>query len=208
LRQPFTELAGNGRKACSARAFIFPYISLAGRKYEQHGFNTTSSFYLLSLTKIIWNLTKTIPYLCGSYDSIKKRTVPRTKFIIIISILLSGVSCMQNMNEDPKTGDYDTETLPVSLDEEGFDDAKASDCTVSGTLSYNSELDRWEIRNSPANTIDEVNVYVVKNYEIELPKDTRKNVQATGRCYQSPERTGIPAGTTIYYISVKTLNNE
>jgi hypothetical protein len=48
-------------------------------------------------------------------------------------------------------------------------------------------------------------MYVVKKYEIELPKDTRKNVQATGRCYESSKQIDFPTGTTLYYIEVESL---
>jgi hypothetical protein len=81
-----------------------------------------------------------------------------------------------------------------------------TDCIISGTLSYNSKSDRWEIREVIPNSIDAVNVYIVKKYKPEISKDTTKAVQATGRCYDSGQQIGIPAGTTIYYIEVKFLN--
>jgi hypothetical protein len=75
-------------------------------------------------------------------------------------------------------------------------------------LSYNSELNRWEIRKGYPGTIDSVDIYVVSGYEVTYSKDVRAEVQAIGCCYQADEQIGVPAGRTIYYIYVTDLINE
>jgi phage head maturation protease len=100
------------------------------------------------------------------------------------------------------------EVSALDFDIDSGDTAEPADCTVSGILCYNSELERWEIRVTKPGAIDSVDIYVVRKYKINLPEDTRKEVQATGRCYDVPaedDRTVYPAGTVIHYIDAVTI---
>jgi hypothetical protein len=118
----------------------------------------------------------------------------KIKLLIIVSVLLSCISCHQDSNISAKEVENEAKT-----------EANATDCVISGTLFYNSESDRWEIREVIPDSIDVVNRYIIKKYDIELAKETTKTVQATGRCYDSEQIIGVPAGTTIYHIEIKTL---
>jgi hypothetical protein len=115
----------------------------------------------------------------------------KINLLIIVSVLLSCISC--HLDSNINTKDAETE-------------ANATDCVISGTLFYNSESDRWEIREVMPNSIDALTIYIIDKYDIELDKETTKTVQATGRCYDSEQKIGVPAGTTIYYIEIKTLH--
>jgi hypothetical protein len=82
--------------------------------------------------------------------------------------------------------------------------ADAAACTVRGILHYNSSSERWEINYVQPGTIDAVDVYVVKKYKITSPENYRKEVEATGSCYPSDEKSPL-GGHTVYYINVESL---
>jgi hypothetical protein len=110
----------------------------------------------------------------------------KKEFILVLSLLLSGVSCTKNMDD--------------------YVSGSASDRIVTGILSYHPEAGRWEIRAVTPGSIDGVKVYIVRKYNPEISKTATRAVQATGRCYESSERqTGVPAGTALYYIEIESL---
>jgi hypothetical protein len=80
-----------------------------------------------------------------------------------------------------------------------------AECSITGLLCYGMVSNGWEIHEMTPNTIDEVNVYVIKAFDIDLPKDTMVNVRANGLLYPSRNEVLLPAGTTLYYIEVKSL---
>jgi hypothetical protein len=81
---------------------------------------------------------------------------------------------------------------------------------VEGLLFYNSPWQRWEIlRDSP----ERIEFYVVRNYDINLSKESKKEVQATGICIQSDKipytlNDNLPPVPEIigYYIDLKKLD--
>jgi hypothetical protein len=82
--------------------------------------------------------------------------------------------------------------------------ADATACTVAGTLHYDASGQRWEIDYVRPGTMDAVDVYVVKKYEVRFAEDSRKEVRATGYCYLSDEKPSL-AGHTVYCIDVTSL---
>ncbi|MDR1437169.1 MAG: hypothetical protein LBI65_03520 [Candidatus Symbiothrix sp.] len=78
--------------------------------------------------------------------------------------------------------------------------------SISGTLSYNREIGRWEIRSFVSGTIDSVNIYIIRNYDIDSDTNTQKKVKATGAV--SPKDEAAPAGTIIYYLDLETIIYE
>jgi hypothetical protein len=110
----------------------------------------------------------------------------RIKFAIMAFTLLSCVSCNQDKDNS---------------------DAQLQD--VEGLLYYNSPWQRWEIlRDSPGI----IEFYVVRNYDINLSEESRKEVQAKGICIQSDKipytlNDNLPPVPEIigYYIDLKQL---
>lgn len=84
-------------------------------------------------------------------------------------------------------------------------DIANTECSVSGLLRYGGVSDGWEIRETVPNAIDNVNIYLIKEYVIDLPKNSTVNVQATGLCSPSAEKVVVPAGTTLYDLVVNSL---
>ncbi len=86
------------------------------------------------------------------------------------------------------------------------DDVIKSECSVSGTLKYSNDSKIWIISYVYPNTIDSVDIYIIKGYKINKSKDASFQVEATGNCWLNKDQTGIPAGTTLYNIEVKSLH--
>jgi hypothetical protein len=76
--------------------------------------------------------------------------------------------------------------------------------TISGILYYNSEHNFWEIQSVVSETIDAANIYIIKDYNIDLPEYTRKQVTASG-IYLPCIDFVYPAGYKIFYITITNL---
>jgi len=83
--------------------------------------------------------------------------------------------------------------------------ALEEDVSITGTLLYNDYYGCWEIDKPHEKSIDVVDIYVIKRYEITIPKDSSCVVQATGKCYKSQEQRTLPAGYTLFDLEVKDL---
>ncbi|MDR2232600.1 MAG: hypothetical protein LBE56_05680 [Tannerella sp.] len=96
-------------------------------------------------------------------------------------------------------------TVCFACNSDNDDDAIKSECSVSGILQYDNYSSDWEIYYHYPNTYDSVDIYKIKGYKINKPKNEKFNVEATGNCWLQKEKTGIPVGTTFYNLEIKSL---
>jgi hypothetical protein len=78
---------------------------------------------------------------------------------------------------------------------------------LSGVLSYYAQHKMWGISHVIPGTIDSENVYLIKEFDDNLPKETKREVIFSGTCYPS-DKTSPIGGLTIFYIYIDSLTNK
>jgi hypothetical protein len=104
--------------------------------------------------------------------------------------LLIGFSCQKNI------------TTEIS----GEPDKTIKD--ITGILCYSNESKMWGVRYGYPGTIDNVDIYLIKNSAENFHFVENKKVKISGDCYLTDALFPVPAGTTVYYIIIANLAYE
>lgn len=108
-------------------------------------------------------------------------------FCLLITPLLILSSCSDDENEE-------------------YDLSEAVECTVSGILQYSDAENIWRITYVPDGTIDELQIYYVRDYPIEYSQHEQYSVEAKGLRFPYVDGEAQPAGTLKYNLKVESLN--
>jgi hypothetical protein len=132
------------------------------------------------------------------------------KIIMLYILVLFGCSGYSETEkgEDANTLEENFTKINETKSKGSFE-APVPEKTVTdlhGILFYCAEYAMWGISYAIPNTIDNVNLYLIKNFEDNPPEETIRNVIFSGNCYLS-DKTSPIAGTTIFYINIISLTN-
>jgi hypothetical protein len=124
--------------------------------------------------------------------------------ILSVTILLACVSCRQDMADH---ADDSAETVTKRDVADHADDSAETVTNMSGTLSYYPDFGMWGISVSIAGTVDNADLYLIKEFK-DLPSpETVARVTFSGKYYPSDKRSPV-AGVEIFYIDITALNYE
>jgi hypothetical protein len=79
---------------------------------------------------------------------------------------------------------------------------------ITGILHYLNEYETWYIRCGYPGTIDNVDIYLVKNQDKDFHFGENKKVKVSGYCYLTDELFPVPAGTIVYHTIITGLTCE
>lgn len=85
------------------------------------------------------------------------------------------------------------------------DYADGVECSIEGVLKYSETYDSWTIVQSDPGTIDSASTYIIIDYKVSLSQGETDSVEAAGIRLPYTEQTALPAGTNVYYFSVRSL---
>ncbi|MDR1380177.1 MAG: hypothetical protein LBJ47_01715 [Tannerella sp.] len=112
--------------------------------------------------------------------------------ILLITVLLACASCGQDMADQTEDS---TKTITVT------------DTNNPGILSYFTDYGMWGISVSVSGTIDNVNLYLIKDFKEDISLETVVRVTFSGNYYPSDKKSPI-GGMEIFYIDITTLRYE
>ena len=110
-----------------------------------------------------------------------------TLWIGVLLLLIGGVGCKKDQSS--------------CCDKEIIKDVSE----LTGIISYNTEVKRWYISVSDANSYDNVTLYFPCNLDSKYMKEKEK-VIFSGQISKSTLKITLPAGTTSYCINLMSIN--
>jgi hypothetical protein len=129
------------------------------------------------------------------------------KYVFLCGLLI-GFSCQKNdlsqLSDEPNSTVEDIAGEPDKTIE-------APDKTIehlTGTLYYSNEAKTWGIRYSYPGTIDNVDIYLIKNVDEHFQFEENKKVKVSGYAYLTDALFPVPAGTTVYSTVITDLTYE
>jgi hypothetical protein len=79
---------------------------------------------------------------------------------------------------------------------------------ITGILYYSNECKIWGIRYGYPGTIDKVDIYLIKNSDVNFHFEENKKVKVSGYCYLTDALFPVPAGTIVYHTIITNLTYE